>query len=229
MKVPAQERFFVAPVRAAWAGCTLLVCVALMAVFVPAEPLAVERSWAEAMVDVRTPVLKEFALVLNALGHGLVRVASLAAVALVLVLARRWLAVVAFAIAESLTPLASSVLKALVDRPRPPGGLVHPSGSSFPSGHAAYAGATCVALVLLFSAPGPGRRRWWALATMGVAAMAWSRTYLQVHWLLDVVAGSLLGVGLTLVAFGLAQRVGRRASVAVAPPRRNRPVPIERG
>jgi membrane-associated phospholipid phosphatase len=86
-------------------------------------------------------------------------------------------------------------------------------GSSFPSGHAAYAGATCVALVLLFAAPGTGRRLWWALATLGIAAMAWSRTYLQVHWLLDVIAGSLLGVGVALLVFGLAQRlaVGLRA------------------
>lgn len=28
--------------------------------------------------------------------------------------------------------------------------------------------------------------------------MAWSRTYLQVHWLLDVTAGSILGVGVAL-------------------------------
>jgi membrane-associated phospholipid phosphatase len=210
MKMSKQERFFIAPVHAVWAGCTLLACVALMAVFVPVEPLAVERSWEEAMLDLQTPVLKDVALVLNALGHGLGRVLSLVAVAVVLVIARRWLAFAAFAIAESLAPLVSSVLKTLVDRPRPPDGLVHPAGSSFPSGHAAYAGATCIALVLLVTAPGIGRRRWWALAILGIAAMAWSRTYLLVHWLLDVIAGSLLGVGITLVVFGLAQRIRAR-------------------
>ena len=204
MKMP--ERFFADPVRAVAAGCAFLVCVALLAVVVPAEPLALERSWAEAMRDLQTPVLKDVALVFNALGHGLGRVLSLAAVAIVLVLAQRWLAFVAFAIAETLAPLASSLLKALIDRPRPPGGLVNPAGASFPSGHAAYAGATCVALVLLFTAPGPGRHRWWAFAVLGIAAMAWSRTYIRVHWLLDVVSGSLLGVGVTLVVFGLAQR-----------------------
>jgi membrane-associated phospholipid phosphatase len=206
MRMPTRERFFADPLRAVWVGCAFLACVALMAVFVPAEPLALERSWAEAMRDLQTPVLTDIALVLNALGRGLGRVLSLAAVAVVLVLARRWLAVVAFAIAETLAPLASSLLKALVDRARPPGALVHPAGASFPSGHATYAGATCVALVLLFTTPGPGRRPWWALAVLGIVAMAWSRTYLQVHWLSDVVAGSLLGVGVTLVVFGLAQR-----------------------
>ena len=37
--------------------------------------------------------------------------------------------------------------------------------------------------------------------------MAWSRTYLQLHWLTDVAAGGLLGTGVTLVAF---DRVRRR-------------------
>ena len=35
--------------------------------------------------------------------------------------------------------------------------------------------------------------------------MAWSRTYLQVHWLSDVVGGSSLGVGFALTIFAGAQ------------------------
>jgi membrane-associated phospholipid phosphatase len=58
--------------------------------------------------------------------------------------------------------------------------------------------------------------------------MAWSRTYLQVHWLTDVIAGALLGSGISLFVFALAQLyesrvadrvLGRRAS----PPRRVAP------
>jgi membrane-associated phospholipid phosphatase len=72
--------------------------------------------------------------------------------------------------------------------------------------HATYAGATCVALVLLFTTPG-ARRRWWStLAIFGVAGMAWSRTYLQVHWLTDVIAGALLGSSVSLLVFAIAQR-----------------------
>jgi membrane-associated phospholipid phosphatase len=53
----------------------------------------------------------------------------------------------------------------------------------------------------LFTKVGPRRRIWWWLAAAGIAGMAWSRTYLQVHWLLDVIAGSLLGSGVTLIVF----------------------------
>jgi undecaprenyl-diphosphatase len=120
--------------------------------------------------------------------------------------ARRWLALLAFALTESLTPLVSSVVKQLVERPRPPDGLVHLSDFSFPSGHAAYAGATCTALVLLFTWPGSSRRVWATLAAIVIVAMAWSRTYLQVHWLSDALAGSLLGVGIALLVFAVVQK-----------------------
>jgi undecaprenyl-diphosphatase len=166
-----------------------------------------DRSWAEAMHHLETPLLTDLALAFNWLGRGLGRALGLTLVGLLLLRRRRWLALAAFAIAESLAPLLSVVLKALTDRPRPTDGLVHAAGPSFPSGHATYAGATCLALVLLFTTPGTRRRWWWALASLGVVGMAWSRTYLQVHWLTDVIAGALLGSGISLLVFAVAQRV----------------------
>ena len=157
------------------------------------------------MHHLETPLLTDLALVFNWLGRGVGRAIALTLVGLLLLRRRRWLALVAFAVAESLAPLLSTLLKVLVDRARPPDGLVHPVGASFPSGHATYAGATCVALVLLFTTPGTRRRWWWALASLGVVGMAWSRTYLQVHWLTDVIAGALLGSGVSLLVFAIAQ------------------------
>jgi membrane-associated phospholipid phosphatase len=186
-------------------GMALLGFVAVMALVVPLEPLGVDQGWSEAMLDIRTSLLTDLALVFNWLGRGLGCALSLAAVGIVLFARHRWLALLAFGVTEAVTALSSTLLKVLVGRARPPDGLVHPVGSSFPSGHAAYAGATCVALVLLFTAPGPHRRWSWALAVLGVLGMAWSRTYLHVHWLSDVVGGSLLGVGFALTFFAGAQ------------------------
>jgi undecaprenyl-diphosphatase len=199
------ERFLAHADRALLGGAALLALVALMAVLIPADPLRVDRFWLEAMQDIQSEALKQVALVFNALGRGWGRALSLAAIGLVLLVRRRWLALLIFAVVESIAPLFSSLLKAHVGRVRPPDGLVHPAGASFPSGHAAYAGATAVALVLLFTSPGSRRLIWWIVAALGITGMAWSRTYLQVHWLSDVIAGSLLGIGVCLLVFGGAQ------------------------
>ena len=107
--------------------------------------------------------------------------------------------------------MISSTFKALVDRPGPPDGLLHPTHSSFPSGHAACADATLVAAVLLFTNVELRHRRWWWLAAIGTLGMVWSRTYLQVHWLIDVLAGSLLGASVALFVFGALQLLLGRA------------------
>jgi len=203
---PPALPFFSRPRRAALAGAALLGAVVLMALVVPAEPLAIDGRWFKAMQDIQGPALTKLALAFDALGRGLGWALSLAAVAVVLSVRRRRDALLVFTATEALASVGCTALKILVGRPRPDG-LVSPLGSSFPSGHAAYAGATCVALVLLFTESGARRRPWWALAALGVIGMAWSRTYLQVHWLSDVVGGSLLGVGAALAVFGGAQRL----------------------
>ncbi len=193
------------PWRALSLGTGFLALFVVLVVLVPAQPLAIEQHWADWMREIQTPLLEHVALIFNYLGRGIGRALVIVGIGVVLIAARRWWALLAYAITEALTPSLSSVTKALVDRPRPPDGLVHPAGASFPSGHAAFAGATCVATVLLFTKVDRRRRLWWALATAGIAGMAWSRTYLQVHWLLDVLAGSLLGAGVALVVFAAVQ------------------------
>src|SRR5262245_41705685 len=119
-----RERFVVRPPRAVGLGAVLLGLVALAALTIPQEPLAVDLRWSEAMDDIRTPLLMHVALVFNALGRSLGWWLSVSAVAVVLGVARRPRALLAFAAAEGLTGLSSTVLKALVGRPRPPDGLV---------------------------------------------------------------------------------------------------------
>jgi hypothetical protein len=68
-----------------------------------------------------------------------------------------------------------------------------------------------VALVLLFSKPGTRRLLWWTLAALAIAGMAWSRTYLQLHWLSDTLAGALLGIGIALLSFATVQISAQRS------------------
>jgi membrane-associated phospholipid phosphatase len=86
-------------------------------------------------------------------------------------------------------------LKAILDRPRPLGGLVETTGSAFPSGHATQGIAFFGLLAVVLLAVVPGRARIpaaGAAAVLGVLS-GLSRVYLGVHWLTDVAGGFLLG------------------------------------
>ena len=119
---------------------------------------------------------------------------------------RRRRAIAVLLIGELASWATNSLIKAVVDRPRPPGALIEASRSSFPSGHAAFAAVTAVLLVGLLVPT--GRRAGPAVLAAGLAvAMAWSRTYLLAHWLTDVIGGLCVGAGvglLTLAFMGTA-------------------------
>jgi undecaprenyl-diphosphatase len=209
-----REEFLRRPRLALWIGIALIALVVLIGAVIPAKPLTIDRRWSEWMTDIQGGALHHVALIFNFLGRGLGRALSLAAIGLLLLLTRRWYALLLFAIVESLTPLATNLLKHLVDRPRPPNAMLHATGTSFPSGHASYAGATAVALVLLFTTARKRRLIWWLLAALATAGMIWSRTYLQVHWLSDAVSGALLGIGITLATFAAGQSIATRRGAA---------------
>ena len=193
---------------ARYAG-VLIGVVVLGGFIVPDGPLGVDQRWSELMRDAEASWWTHLALVFNALGHGILRGLTIAGVGLVLLIAGRRAALLAFALSESLTPALVNLTKLLVGRERPPGAMIEAHSSSYPSGHAAYAGATAVVLVLLFTTT--GRLRWtcWAVAVVATAGMVWSRTYLQVHWLSDAVAGATLGVGVAVLSVATVQMLSK--------------------
>ncbi len=174
------------------------------------------------------------------LGSTTVVVVALAAVAAYDYGRRRNLEVVVFvAVVGGGQLLLVNGLKALVERERP--AVLHLtefSGWSFPSGHSAAAAAawSAVALVLSRGQPRLVRAALGAGAVLIAVAVAASRALLGVHWLTDVVAGSVFGWGWFLVvaiAFGgRAQRLGdpaaQRPSVDGTPSDRAGLTPAER-
>ncbi|MDX6601977.1 MAG: hypothetical protein QOF13_1179 [Solirubrobacterales bacterium] len=87
-------------------------------------------------------------------------------------------------------------IKDAVDRPRPEGGLIDVSGSSFPSGHAAYSTFYVWLAVTIVMRLRPGMARGALVVAAGIvltALVGLSRVYLNVHYLSDVSAGWALG------------------------------------
>ncbi|MFE4694909.1 phosphatase PAP2 family protein [Streptomyces sp. NPDC056749] len=106
-----------------------------------------------------------------------------------------------------LATLVQQGLKAAVGRERPrwldPVDSAH--YAAFPSGHVMTAVVTCGLLMWLLRLHGAQQTLWWGalvLTVVSVTGVAFTRVYLGVHWLSDVVGGVLLGG--TLVTFSVA-------------------------
>lgn len=102
--------------------------------------------------------------------------------------ARRWPGPLAAALAMAVVPALIVPLKALIDRPGPPGPLAAETGF-FPSGHAATAAVAYGAAAVLLLPLVRGRLRRWLIAAvvllnLAVGAGLVRRAY---HWPLDVV------------------------------------------
>ncbi|MEU8074024.1 phosphatase PAP2 family protein [Catellatospora citrea] len=152
-------------------------------------------SW---LADHRTPWLTPFMQAVTWLGSGWVTVPLLVLAALLLPVWRDRRRTVALVLTVSMgSALLVTVGKLLTVRPRPVVGevLTTATGYAFPSGHSAQAAAAYGVLALLVSVR-VGRAAKplvWLAATTVVLLVGFSRMYLGVHWLTDVLAGYALG------------------------------------
>ena len=171
------------------------------------------------LVPDRTGPLTSLAHAASVLGHSYVLVplaAVLGAIALV-----RGRAVTARVLVTAIVGavILQDVVKALIDRPRPPvPRLEHPGGSSFPSGHATEITAFLVALALVTLGATRSRalRGLAALVTVVVVvAVSLSRVYLGVHYPTDVGAGVLLGGAWSLVSGMILRRPASKRRVTM--------------
>ena len=118
------------------------------------------------------------------------------AAAALLAARRRWAEFGVLVAGAALIFIGVHELKDAVDRPRPGGGLIDVSGSSFPSAHAAYSTFYVWLAVTIVMRLRVGMARGAAVIAAGIALTALvglSRVYLSVHYLSDVSAGWALG------------------------------------
>jgi membrane-associated phospholipid phosphatase len=135
------------------------------------------------------PLVVDVLRVLTALGRPQTLVV-VALVVAVLVAAGRRRAAALVVVATLGAWLVNIGMKDVIDRTRPAfdEALARSSGASFPSGHAMTSGGAAAAVAIVV------RRRWATIAGVAfVVVIAATRVLLGVHWLSDVVVGSLLG------------------------------------
>lgn len=150
----------------------------------------------DAVGELRTDWLVEVAKVVTTLGSFTLVLPVAALCGVFLAWRRRWAELWVLAAGLGLTFVGVHELKAEVGRPRPEGGLVDASGSSFPSGHAAYSTFYVWLAVTVVMRLRAGMARGALVVTAGIAVAALvglSRVYLDVHYLSDVNAGWALG------------------------------------
>jgi undecaprenyl-diphosphatase len=146
--------------------------------------------------SLRAGWLIDIAKAVTALGSLAVVLPLALVCAVALGVANRWAEVGVLVAGLLLIVVGVHEIKDAVDRPRPEGGLVDASGSSFPSAHAAYATFYVWLAVTIVIRLRPGMTRGALVVVGGIALtglIGLSRVYLGVHYLSDVNAGWALG------------------------------------
>lgn len=119
-----------------------------------------------------------------------------ASVVIVLLINKKFKETILFISTLLLTSGLTNYLKDLFFRPRPISGVVHNLNYSFPSGHSSIAMALYgfIIYLLIISPRFKYKYILCMLLAVQIIAIGFSRMYLGVHYLSDVIAGYLLGL-----------------------------------
>jgi membrane-associated phospholipid phosphatase len=166
--------------------------------YVTGDPLVRwDVSFARWLFDHSNPTLVEAAKIVTWLGNGLFLGALVAWFVFVLLRRRRVNEALLITIAFVGSQIVNALLKLAFHRPRPELAFVHLDTFSFPSGHATGAAAvyTLLAWLALRRVRTPVSRVLIVLsAALVIAAVGFTRMYLEVHYLSDVLAGTAAGL-----------------------------------
>ncbi|MGQ0801689.1 MAG: VTT domain-containing protein [Pseudomarimonas sp.] len=193
-------------------GCTVF---GLLTTLLVNDGLSFDRSVHAFMLTLRNPLADRLLAGLASMGDAVVLTPAASLTMLWLLWRRRWMAAGHWAAALAFGLVLTVALEALIDMPKPPG--AH-EGFGFPSVAVTMATITFGFFAVLIARELPGRSRVWpySVAAAVVALLGFARIYFGMHWLSDVVGGTLLGV-FWLLALGIAYRRHARRSFWMKP------------
>jgi membrane protein DedA with SNARE-associated domain/membrane-associated phospholipid phosphatase len=165
---------------------------------VTGDPLVyVDQGLYQFLQDLRTPWGDRLMVIVTELGDSVVIALVAAAVLAWLVWRRNWHAAWYWGAAVGFGQLAASLIKLVLQRPRPITDIYNGISSySFPSGHATMSMVVYGFLAVLIARHLSSSYRWivYALAALLISSISISRLYLGAHWLSDVLGGLSLGL-----------------------------------
>lgn len=172
------------------------VFVALTIAVAGSSSLALDSRAFEIADDVRAPWLDSAAQVITTLGLIAIVGSAVLVGAAVTIRHHDRARAGAVVVGAALVWISVRIVKSVVDRPRPPDPLVHTTGQSYPSAHAANS-VGWLALAIALTVVIPTRAGRIAAITAGAllaALVGLSRIYLRAHYASDVLAGEALAV-----------------------------------
>ncbi|HHJ15445.1 MAG TPA: phosphatase PAP2 family protein [Gammaproteobacteria bacterium] len=155
----------------------------------------------------RSPLGDRFLIVTTQIGDGVVLYSFTALLSLMLLLRRRWRAALHWVLTVGAVSLLTQALKYHTAVPRPPLPDNALMSYAFPSAHASVSVAVFGFLAVILARELRKNWHWvpYSIAVFLVVAIGFSRLYLGVHWLSDVLAGWSLGLA-WVALMGIAYR-----------------------
>ena len=157
--------------------------------------------------SLRSPLGDRLLIITTEIGDGWVLYSFTLLLSLVLLVRRRWRAAVHWMLTVAIVGLLTMALKHYTAVERPP--LLDNSlmNYSFPSGHASVSVAVFGFMAVIMARELRSSWHWipYSMAVFLVVAISFSRLYLGVHWLSDVLAGWSLGL-VWVALMGIAYR-----------------------
>ena len=169
------------------------------------------------MKEMRNAPADEIMITLTMLGDSVVLIAMTLVMIAWLAWHRAYRAAIAAAIAIAAGKIFVPILKIFIQRPRPLDLYSGAETFSFPSGHATMSALIfgILAVLVSHSMGRWGRSLVYAVCSVIIIAIAYSRVYLGAHWFSDVLAGLIFGAVMTM-AFAVV--------IEAIPPRRIKPL-----
>ncbi|MFY4776868.1 phosphatase PAP2 family protein [Metabacillus sp. RGM 3146] len=165
---------------------------------------SIDRTFSLSMEAVRTPLLNKFIIGVTELGSIVIMLPFLLLVLLVFLYKRKVIESIFLSAAFITVRLLNWILKGLYERLRPSfHPLVHESTYSFPSGHAmnstVFYSFLCFLIIKMSPLSETANRAIAVFTALFILLIGFTRIYLGVHYLTDVLAGFAVGTAWVLI------------------------------